>query len=78
MTLLRINILIYLSNCVKWNWTVNHDKPFQENKYPHIISNSLGKLKNHNIQLYIDHSIPLIARMHYRIPFHLGSKVIDF
>ena len=42
-----------------------------------IISNSLGKLKNHNIKLHIDHSIPPVARKHYRIPFHLRSKVKD-
>ena len=48
-----------------------------ENKYPQIISNSLGKLKNHNIKLHIDHSIPPVARKHYRIPFHLRSKVKD-
>ena len=48
-----------------------------ENKYPQIISNSLGKLKNHNIKLHIDHSIPPVARKHYIIPFHLQSKVKD-
>ena len=48
-----------------------------ENKYPQIISNSLGKLKNHNIKLHIDHSIPPVARKHYIILFHLRSKVKD-
>ena len=48
-----------------------------ENKYPQMISNSLGKLKNHNIKLHIDHSIPPVARKHYIIPFHLRSKVKD-
>ena len=48
-----------------------------ENKYPHIISNCLGKLKNHNIKLHDDHSIPPVTRKHCRIPFHLRSKVKD-
>ena len=42
-----------------------------ENNYPHIISNSLGKLKNHNIKPHIDHYIPPVACKHYMIPFHL-------
>ena len=48
-----------------------------ENRYPQIILNSLGKLNNHNIKLHIDHSILPAARKHYRIPFHLRSKVKD-
>ena len=48
-----------------------------ENKYPQLISNSLGKLKKHNIKLHIDHSIPPVVRRHYIIYFHLRSKVKD-
>ena len=42
-----------------------------ENKYHQIILNRLGNVKNYNIKLHIDHSIPPVARKHYVIPFHL-------
>ena len=48
-----------------------------ENKYPQIISNSLGKLNSDKIKLHIDLFIPPVARKNYRSPFHLQSKVKD-
>ena len=37
--------------------------------------NSIGKLRNHQVKLHIDPSIPPVAQSHRRLPFHLRSKV---
>lgn len=35
----------------------------------------IGKLKNRQIKLHIDESVPPVAQQHRRIPFHLREKV---
>jgi hypothetical protein len=43
-------------------------------RYPGI-ADGIGKLKDFEVPLHIDKSIPPVARKHSRIPFHLRDKV---
>ena len=44
-------------------------------KYPNITKKKLGRLENVNVKLHINESVPAVAHKHYRIPFHLRTKV---
>ena len=45
------------------------------NEYPNVTQKKLGKLQNMSVDLHIDISVPATIQKHYRIPFHLRSKV---
>ena len=45
------------------------------NEYPSVTQKKLGKLQNIRVDLHIDKSVPATIHKHYRIPFHLRSKV---
>ena len=43
--------------------------------YPNVVNKKLGKLKDCEVKLHIDRTVPPVANKHYRIPFHLRDKV---
>ena len=43
--------------------------------YPNVVNKKLGKLKDCEVKLHIDRTVPLVANKHYRIPLHLRDKV---
>ena len=45
------------------------------NQYPKITQKRLEKLQNTSVDLHIDKYVPTTIHKHYRIPFHLRSKV---
>ena len=45
------------------------------NEYANVTQKKLGKLQNMSVDLHIDKSVPATIHKHYRIPFHLRSKV---
>ena len=47
------------------------------NEYPIVTQKKLGKLQNIREDLHIGKSVPVTIHKHYRIPFHLRSKVKD-
>jgi hypothetical protein len=45
-----------------------------ERKYPQLFE-GVGKLKNHQVKLYIDENVKPVAQIHRRVPFHLQDAV---
>ena len=45
------------------------------NEYQSVTRKKLGKLQNMSVDHHIDKSVPATIHKHYRIPFHLRSKV---
>jgi hypothetical protein len=45
-----------------------------ERKFPQLF-NGVGKLKDHQVKLFIDESVKPVAQMNRRIPFHLQTAV---
>ena len=43
-------------------------------QYPHLFE-GIGKLKDFEVHLHIDQSVPPVAQPHRRIPFHMRKKV---
>ena len=45
------------------------------NEYPSVTQKKLGKLQNMSVDLHIDKYVPETIHTHYRIPFHIRSKI---
>ena len=45
------------------------------NEYPNVTQKKHGKLQNMSVDLHIDKFVPATIHKHYRIAFHLRSKI---
>ena len=53
---------------------INHVTGSLFDQYPGI-DVGIGQLKNHEVHIHVDRSVPPVARKHSRIPFHLRKAV---
>ena len=68
--------LIQVSNSINHAYTsgsINTDQIV--NKYPEILEERIGKLKDYEVKLHINPDVKAVAQPHRRIPFHLRDKV---
>lgn len=53
---------------------INNPLQAYKSQYPALFT-GVGKLKNHQVHLHIDPSVPPVAQRHRRIPFHIQKAV---
>ena len=70
ITVNQFNDRIISSSCAGSTITIDD----LERKYPQLFK-GVGKLKDHQVKLYIDESVRPVAQMNRRVPFHLQDAV---
>ena len=70
ITVNQLNDRILSSSCAGSTITIDD----LERKYPQLFK-GVGKLKDHQVKLYIDKSVRPVAQMNRRVPFHLQDAV---